>query len=138
MLTASQILSAQDIATKEVDVPEWGGSILIKQLTRGQQDEYLKRQFGSRMKQDAKARTQELDLSNMYGHDAYLLVCSVCDESGKSLFTASQIDALKQKNGEIIGRIAKEILQFSGMVEDDKVARGETTEAAQLADEIKN
>lgn len=138
MLTAAQILQAQDIATKEIEVPEWGGNILIKQLSRGQQDEYLKRQFGARMRQDTKAKTQELDLSNMYGHDAFLLVCAVCDDNAKPIFTAAQIDALKQKNGEVIGRIAKEILQFSGMVEDDKVARGEKSDNAALADEIKN
>lgn len=137
-LTLTQIMAANDIAVKEIEVPEWDGTIYIRQLTRAQQDDYLKRQMGTRMKQDMKAKSQEIDLSNFYGHDSFLVVSGACDESGKPLFSAKDIEALKNKNGAVIGRIAKEILIFSEMVEDDKVARGVTSEDDAMADEIKN
>lgn len=143
-LTRDDILTMSDITTKELTVPEniptWGGkSLYIKQLTRGQQDLYLKRQYGdTRMRQDTKARQQEISAVNIYGHDAWLCVRGICDEAGKPIFTDKDIEKLNEKNGEAIGWIANEIVQFSGMGADVKVARGEKTEEDVLADEIKN
>lgn len=143
-LTREEILSLVDITAKELTIPEnipiWGGKTLyIKQLTRGQQDMYLKRQYGdTRMKQDTKARQQEISAVNIYGHDAWLCVRGICDENGKPVFTEKDIDKLNEKSGEAIGWIANEIVQFSGMGADVKVARGEKTEEDALADEIKN
>lgn len=128
MLTREQILNKVDIEVKELDVPEWSGSVFIRQLSRAEQDEYLKRQFGeTKMKQDAKAKQQEISAVNIYGHDAYLCVCGICDEDGKPLFSKADIDALKKKNGAVIGRVAVEIVKFSGMAND-----------IPLEDEVKN
>ena len=33
MLTREQILKAQELKTKVINVPEWGGEITLKQLT---------------------------------------------------------------------------------------------------------
>lgn len=119
MLTREQILNKDDIAVKEIDVPEWGGAVHIRQLSRAQQDEYLKRQYGeTRLKQDSKARQQEISAVNIYGHDTYLCVCGICDEEGKPLFQTADIDALKKKNGAVIGRLAVEIVKFSEMAND--------------------
>jgi len=119
MLTREQILNKVDIEVKEIQVPEWGGSVYIRQLSRAQQDEYLKRQYGeTRLKQDSKAKQQEISAVNIYGHDAYLCMCGICDEEGKPLFNREDIDALKKKNGAVIGRIAMEIVRFSAMEMD--------------------
>lgn len=121
-LTRDKILSLVDIVIKEISVPEtipvWGGeTVFIKQLTRGQQDEYLNRQFGSaRM----KAKQQEVNLSGMFGHDAWICVRGMCNEDGSAMFTDKDIEQLNKKNGEAIGWIAQEILKFSGMGEDVK------------------
>ncbi len=127
-LSREQILQAQDIATKEIPVPEWGDSVFIKQLTRGEQDEYLRRQYGqTRLKQDAKAHQQEISAVNIYGHDAYLCMCGICDADGKRLFKESDIEALRQKNGAVIGRLAVEIVKYSAMAGD-----------VEAQDEVKN
>ena len=39
-LTADQILAADDMGLKEVNVPEWGGSVYIRVMTVGERDEY--------------------------------------------------------------------------------------------------
>ena len=123
-LTKDQILSMQDIEVKEIKVPAWNNaSVYIKQLSRGQADTYLKRQYGNTtMKQDARARNQEISQLNIYGHDAYLCVCGLCDENGKQLFNMSEVAKLEEKNAEAIGYVASEIIKFSGMSEDVKVA----------------
>lgn len=125
-LTREAIVGLQDITVKEIVIPEniyaWGGkSIYIRQLTRGQQDEYMKRQFGQiRMKQDRKATSQELTSANIYGHDAWLCIQGCCDHQGVPLFTQNDEKVLQGKSGEAIGWLAKQIIEFSGMLDDVK------------------
>lgn len=143
-LTREQILGLSDIETKEIEIPShipgWGGKkVFIRQLTRGHQDEYLKRQYGdTRMRQDRRAKNQEITAVNIYGHDAWLCVRGMCDEKGAPLFKNEDEVELKKKNGEAIGWIAQEIIKFSGMDAEAKIARGETTEEEQLKEEVKN
>ncbi len=117
-LTRDQILKADDIALKEIDIPEWGGSIHIRQLNRGEQDAHMKRQFGKpSMKQ--KDGKQEIDSTmQIFGHDAWLVAHGACDEDGKRIFTNKDVAELEKKSGEVVGRIAKEILEHSGMAKD--------------------
>lgn len=143
-LTREDILNLVDISVKEItvpqDVPVWGGKALfIKQLTRGQQDTYLKRQYGeTRLKQDNKAKNQEISAVNIYGHDAWLCVRGICDADGKPIFKDVDTEKLNEKSGEAIGWIAAQIVEFSGMGVDAKIARGEKTDKEVLEEEIKN
>jgi len=143
-LTRDEILSIVDLTTKEITVPDtipvWGGKKLyIKQLSRGQQDEYLKRQFGAtKLKQDRKAKNQEISAVNIYGHDAWLVVKGACDAEGKPLFKEADTEALNAKSGEAIGWIAAQIVEFSGMAEDAAVANGEKTEEEAQQDQLKD
>ena len=138
MLTREQILNVQDLEIKEIAVPEWGGSVYIKQLTRGQQDEYQKRQYGSaRMKMQKRTGENEVYSVSVYGHDTYLVVCAVCDEDGNQLFTDADVKKLKEKNGAVIGNLAVEIVKFSEM-EEDVAEIGEMEQQEQELDELKN
>ena len=122
MLTREQILNKVDIEIKEITVPEWGGSVYIRQLSRGEQDTYLKRQYGdTRLRQDNRAKNQEISAVNIYGHDAFICVCGICNEDGTPLFKQNDVEDLKKKNGAVIGRIAVEIVKFSGMAGDVQV-----------------
>lgn len=144
VLTRDAILSISDISVKKVTIPEtipmWGGNdVYIRQLTRGQQDQYLKRQYGeTRMRQDARAKNQEITSVNIYGHDAWLCVQGVCDEKGAAMFRDADIETLNKKSGEAIGWLAAQIVEFSGMAADAKVARGEVSAEEALRDEVKN
>jgi hypothetical protein len=117
-LTKEQILGIVDIKVKEIEVPLWGGTLFIKQLTRGQQDEYLHRQFGKfGVKQQGKTQNIESSM-DMFGHDSWIFAQGVCDENGKRLFTDKEVEAINQKNGEAVGAVAVEIVKFSGMEAD--------------------
>ena len=126
-LSRDEILSIDDIQVKLIEVPAWknkvkDASVYIKQLTRGEQDEYMKRMYGStKMKQDKRAENQEISAVNIYGHDAFLCVCGICDDKGKRLFNRNDIDKLDSKLGAAIGFIAAEIVKFSDMTEDLEV-----------------
>jgi hypothetical protein len=126
-LTRNDILSINDIEPKEItipdDIPGWGGkSLYIRPLTRAQQDEYQRRQFGDmKMKQTPgrKQTSQELVSINLYGHDTWLFIRGVCDQSGQTLFTDKDMEALKEKSGQAIGWVAQQILTYSKMSGDD-------------------
>lgn len=143
-LTRDDILAINDISVKEITIPDtipvWGGNTLfIRQLTRGQQDLYLKRQFGSiRAQQDQRAKKQELSDVQIYGHDAWIFVQGVVNENGKPMFKESDIPNLNAKSGEAIGWVASEIIKFSGMALDEKVAKGEIEPEEVMKDEVKN
>lgn len=117
-LSKEQILSINDIKVKEVEVPVWDDTVFIRQLTRGQQDAYMKRQFSKlAMKQQGRQQEMESDIT-IFGHDAWLFAQGVCDADGKRLFTDAEVGKLEEKNGEAIGFVAKEIIAFSGMQSD--------------------
>lgn len=126
LLTADSFFALDDITITKITVPDsipvWGGrSMFIKQLSRGSQDAYLQRQYGStRMKQDSKAKNQEISSVNLYGHDAWLCVRGICNEQGVLIFNDSDIVKLNEKSGEAIGWVAREIVKFSGMAGDVK------------------
>jgi len=127
MLTRDQILAFDDLTTKVLTIPEtipvWGGQeIRIKQLSRGQQDNYARRRFGKmEMQQDQRGRKQDIKGVDMWGHDAWVVVCGCIDEEGNPLFKHEDEAKLNQKSGEAIGWIAKQITDFSGMADDDAV-----------------
>jgi hypothetical protein len=143
MTTREELLGIIDIETREITVPEhingWGGKTLrIKQLTRGQQDTYLRRQYGdTRLRQDQKAKNQEISAVNIFGHDSWIVVQGLCDENGKRIFREDDVKSLDGKNGEAIGWIAEQIIIFSGMKEESDLAKGMTSDQS-LEEELKN
>lgn len=118
-LTKDEILNLDDIKIREIQIPEWAGSVFIRQLTRGQADEYFSRRFEkSEIQQRGRGNNVVESQINMFGHDAWLVAQAVCDEAGKRLFTNGDVDNLKNRNANAIGRIAVEIIKFSQMQED--------------------
>jgi hypothetical protein len=124
MLNRQDILALNDLNVKEITVPDtilvWGGNkLFIRQLSRGQQDNFLKRQFGeASLRQDRKATHQEFQGMHIYGHDAWLCIMGMCNEAGDLLFTLQDLPALEKKSGEAIGWIASQILEFSNLKQD--------------------
>jgi hypothetical protein len=117
-LNKDGILNIDDINIKEIEVPVWNDTVFIRQLTRGQQDEYMKRRFGDvEMKQHGRQQNIESNI-DLFGHDAWVFAQGVCDEKGERLFTNGEVSKLNEKNGEAIGFVANEIVKFSGMEQD--------------------
>lgn len=126
-LSKADILKLKDIETKEIFVPVWNNTVLIKQLTRGQQDEYMRRRFGQPKISQRGTRQEMTSDIEIFGHDAWIAAQGICDENGARMFDEKDIGALAQKNGEAIGFIAAAIIEFSGMAED-----------VEILDEVKN
>ena len=100
-LTRDLILRATDIKNTRIDVPEWGGSILVRGMNALQRDTMMK---SIDPKQDPVPDSQL---------KAYLCAHCIVDDLGNSLFTDADIELLQQKNPLALDRVANEILRRS-------------------------
>jgi hypothetical protein len=109
-LTKDQILSAPDIRTEEVVVPEWDGAVLVRGLSGTQRD-----QFESKIIEQ-RGRRQVLHREHVR---AWLVALSVVDENGARVFADSDVPALSQKSAGALERIFDVARRLSGMSEAD-------------------
>jgi len=78
-------LNAKDIETETVDVPEWGGAVMVRALTGSERDSFeagIIRQNGKKVSRD---------LNNIR---AKLCAACIIDEAGKRIFSEADIQAL--------------------------------------------
>lgn len=106
LLSKEQILSAVDIETKEVDVPEWGGAVLIKMMSGTERDEFelLLTKGGTQNIKNFRAK--------------YLAKCLV-GEDGELLFSEKEIPALGKKSVRALERVYNEALTLNAFSGDD-------------------
>lgn len=110
LLSREAILEAKDIETKEVEVPEWGGSVLVKGLGGAQRNAYEQ----SLIKGQGKNAKMNLDNAM-----AKLVALTVVDEKGKPLFSQADVEALGRKSGKALARVYAVASELSGLTEDD-------------------
>lgn len=109
MLDRAAILGASDIQQETVEVPEWGGSVVVRGLS-GKQRAGLEALLTSG--RDGKATPKILQA--FYGA---LIVESVVDGDGKHLFEPADRDALTEKSGAALQHIIKVAVRLSGLEE---------------------
>ena len=105
ILTADQILKADDAKLLEVDVPEWGGSVYIRVMSVGERDSYERMWIGKRETGVDNFRTE-------------YLARVICNEDGKLLFSREQIAALSNKSGSVMARLFDAAMKHNYMQED--------------------
>lgn len=99
ILTREQILAAQDIVTEEVEVPEWGGVVLVRGLSAAQMERMQERVKGKGVK----------------GATATLAALALVDSEGKRLFRESDIEALGRKSMAALQRVMSAILRQNAL-----------------------
>jgi hypothetical protein len=114
-LTREAILGAQDIKTEDVRVPEWGGSVRIGVMSGTARDAFL------------AGRERNSSLSCF---QAAMLAATIIDPGGKRLFTEADIEALQEKNGQVLGRLADVAFRINaiGPAADDAAAKNSETD----------
>ena len=111
-LTAESILAAEDFKYADLEIPEWGGLVRIRSLSGGQRS-------------IINQRVQEKNTEDL---EELLVVMACVNEDGGRIFTNQDIPALKKKANSAITRIAKKIMEISGI----------GNEAAEIEDAKKN
>lgn len=112
-LNRSQILESDDLQRVEVEVPEWGGTLLVRELTgreRGQLEAGSLRQQGS----GVAWQPQSLETVR-----ARVVAMAAIDENGAPLFTLTDIQALGAKSGRALERVFDVVAGISGMGQDE-------------------
>lgn len=127
--SAADILQIDDIETREVPVPEWGGAVLVKGMSGIQRDRFEQ----SMMK--GKGRNQEMNLENFR---AKLVAASVVDDQGKLIFKPEHIAALGRKAVSALSRIVKVAQELSGLTDDDVEELTKNSESDLSGDSISN
>jgi hypothetical protein len=105
-LSKAQILAADDMGLKEVEVPEWGGSVFLRVMTVGERDSYENDWMINKSKGVENFRSKFLQRV-------------LCDEKGELLFTASEIDLLAKKSARVITRIWDAAMKHNALTDDD-------------------
>ena len=123
-LTKEQILSVDDLARERIEIPEWHGSVLIRELTAYERNKIGVEFMGSDGSMDQSKLSPDLF--------PRIAAAVIIDESGKRMFTVEDIEKLGEKSFDAINRIVARALVISGMTED-AAAEGKDDSEATLA-----
>ncbi len=126
VLSAEDILKAEDRKIETVPVPEWGGEVLVREMSGLERDRF-----------DISVRDANDNL-NLQNYRARLVAACACDAAGKLLFTPFQAQDLGQKSSLILMRIFRVAQKLNGMsqeaVADAKKDSSETASGASPSD----
>ncbi len=117
ILGKDDILNINDVQKELVKVPEWGGEVWVRGLTGSERDAFE----GSVV--ETRGKNQRVNMTNVR---AKLAALSMCDETGKRLFTEKDAYELGKKSASALQRIFAVAQKLSGIGEDEI---GELTEA---------
>lgn len=104
MTLRDRILAADDIGKKLVHIPEWDVDVEVRTMTAGKRSEMM------------KAATDDdgnIDVAQLW---PMIIVATAYDpETGESLFTPADVDALKEKSAAAVEMLGGEAMAMSGM-----------------------
>lgn len=112
MLTRDQIIARREIPlrTQTVSVPEWGGDVVVRELT-GRERDAFEATFV-----DDKGRRREDAMLNIR---ARLVAASCVDDKGQTLFYPSDVELLADLSAAALDRVFTMARQLSGFTERD-------------------
>lgn len=102
-LSREDILTSKDLETKEVEVKEWGGSVLVQALSGKKRSDIMNACMNDKGK---------MDLNKLYP----ALMVAGCVEPE---FKKADAEALNEKNSGAIEKVCKVISALSGINQED-------------------
>lgn len=105
ILTKEQILSAQDIKTVTISVPEWGGEVIVRSLSGTERYRLM-----SAIYKAGKNTVENVKVA--------WVAASIIGEDGKQLFTEADIDALGNKSAIALDRVAEQVEKLNALSSD--------------------
>jgi len=110
LLSRAAILTAADLKSEEVEVPEWGGAVRVQELTAGRRQDLF----------SAMAGLSDAERSRLFRRT--VLQASLVDETGACIFDESSIDMLLGKSAVVIDRVMAVALRLSGLGAEGEAA----------------
>lgn len=109
LLGRDAILAATDYITRDVPVPEWGGTVRVKGLTGAERDQYEAWIISG------KGRDRDVNLKNAR---AKLVMMTIINDEGVRLFDEADIVALGRKSALAVQRVFDVASELAGLDED--------------------
>ena len=103
MLSKEDILSAKDLKTKDVEVPEWGGAVRVRTMTGAD-----RMKFQHLVSAKGKKESGVIEA---------LLIAAVVDDNGEPLFSADDLAALQSKSTKAIQRVFEAAAELNGLTD---------------------
>jgi hypothetical protein len=124
-LSRDAILAAATLRTEEVDVPEWGGTVLIREMRGRERDEWEASLAVQRGKQMVP------DVANVR---AKLVARCVVSGDLEPVFTQQDVSALGELSAAALDRVFEAASKLSGLSEQDLDELGKSSENGQPGD----
>lgn len=105
-LSRDAILKADDRKVETVEVPEWGGSVLVSVMSGTARDAF-------------EASLVEGGKANVTNARAKLLAACLVDEKGALLFGPDDIEALGRKSATALDRVVRVAQKLNRLTEAD-------------------
>ena len=109
-----QIMKAKDISGELMEIKEWGVKVEIRTMTA--------RQRARVMENAIDPITGKSSISIIYPEIA--IACVFDPESGEPVFTNDDKDALLEKSGAVLEKIASKAMTVSGLTEEASASLG--------------
>ncbi len=100
LLSRQQILDVDDLTTETVEVPEWGGAVVVRTLTAWERDAFDESMFQLHVGKSGVA--VEKKIGNIRAR--LVSMCCVNGDGGR-LFTDEDVERLGQKSGAAMDRV---------------------------------
>jgi len=109
-----QIMKAKDISGELMEIKEWGVKVEVRTMTA--------RQRARVMENAIDPVTGKSSISVIYPEIA--IACVFDPESGEPVFTIDDKDALLEKSGAVLEKIASKAMVLSGLTEEASASLG--------------
>ena len=113
ILSRDAILQAQDLAQEVVDVPEWGGAVMVRAMTGTERDAYERRMV------TVRGDKPGVNLDGLVNMRAWVAATCIIDEDGKRLFSERDVAALGRKSAAALDRVYAAATRLSGLTAED-------------------
>ncbi|MHA2219996.1 MAG: hypothetical protein ACXACY_29240, partial [Candidatus Hodarchaeales archaeon] len=97
---------AQDLKTEEVEVPEWGGKVLVRTITAKERDHFEKQLISG----------DKTDLENIR---AKFIAATVVDEKGKLMFGELDLVGLGKKSASAMDKLFEVGQRLAGLKKEE-------------------
>jgi len=112
-LSADAILSADDLQRESVEVPEWGGTVLVQGMSGTDRDRFEASMLNSSMDGVDKDKAMEQ-------YRARLASACIVDEKGQRLFRGdAMVKRLGTKSAQALTRVVDVASRLSGLSDGD-------------------
>ena len=122
LLTADQIMAAP-LASTDVPVPEWGGTVRVRAMSGSDRDSFRD-----------LLRTAEGEQTSNTKFQATLLAFTLVNDRGELLFTVEQIQTLGLRSAAALERVGVAAMKLNGLLPDAIGEAAKNSEAAQNDD----